>query len=594
MVSYAKEKAPANESAESSYDPGLAARLSAIRSNMAAYRRVMQQTGHESHNRTRETEEWVSRTKLTDDENEIDNIRSREEFFSGFARDMMRSALAVHSDFTRPLQNAYSRKLISSASRDRWMARYQNESDFKAKEYWVNHQFPSYIARWEKAATERKALLANPAMKILKDNPHVKKLNDESSFIDMHYDQRVDLLARVRAVMIVERKDKGTGVYKQLETKATGILRSAVAEGAMSSAKIGSWLERIFKSSAKPDVIDRFLSGGANSLQGLIQKWRVVRQRYDNVCRKGAPLKNPAIGMYIIPPERFLNMHYAQRLRWVEETEQRIDDAINIDKEEPVFIQIRHSLDLKEWDDAERHIKTASGMDLNERDRARLTSMKQYLAQMRNDKNAKGKDGKPKNKIESGKSICAKINDVLGSIPSEFQPVVRRLLYSSNPNRGIHQMRWIVYNNKWCRDHNFLDYERAKAGASKESSELTNIRAKKGIDTGRRQDHVLNSQNSGQEHMRNNEFAKRRATLTHVDIGAASDGANTLGIWLEKPQSERDLYWRTLCVHDNGMPMSEGYHNSLFSHLTELRSLTAELERAGLIYNGSGPPLSKN
>jgi hypothetical protein len=134
MVSYAKEKAPANESAESSYDPGLAARLSAIRSNMAAYRRVMQQTGHESHERTRITEDWVNRTKLTEDENEIDNIRSREEFFSGFARDMMRSALEVHSGFTRPLQNAYARKLISSASRDRWMARYQNESDFKAKE----------------------------------------------------------------------------------------------------------------------------------------------------------------------------------------------------------------------------------------------------------------------------------------------------------------------------------------------------------------------------------------------------------------------------------------------------------------------------
>ncbi|HRH93241.1 MAG TPA: hypothetical protein PKV72_01770 [Candidatus Peribacteria bacterium] len=598
MASYAKEKeaAPSYEKAESSYDPGLATRLSAIRSSMAAYRAVMQKTGHQSHHLTRETEEWVNRTKLSDDADEINNISSREEFFDGFARDMMRSALEVHSNFTRPLANAYARKLISKASHDRWMQRYFSENDFHAKEYWVNHQFPAYVARWEKAAAERRTLLTNPNLKMLKDNPAVAQLSNENTFVDMHYDRRVDLLAKVRALLAVERKDKGTGVYKKLHDKATGILRGAVAEGAMSGAKIGTWLERIFKSSAQPAVIEQFLNGGPNSLPALIGKWRQVRAKYDDVCRKGAPLKNPAVGMYIIPPERFLSMHYAQRKSWVEEAEHRINDAVNIDKEEPVFIQIRHALDLKEWDDAERHMKTASGMKLSEQDAARLSSMKRYLMQMRTDKKQeKGKDGKPKDKIAHGKGVCNRINEIVGtSIPASFQPVVMRLLRSDSPNRGIHQLRWIIYNNKWCRDHNFLDFERSKAGASKESSERTNERVRKGIDTGRRQDHVLNSQNSGQQHMRTNDFAKRRATLTHVDIGTGSDATETLGVWLEKPQHPRDLYWRTLCIHDNGMPMSEGYHDSLFANLTELRSLTQELEKSGLIYNGQSAPLSKN
>jgi hypothetical protein len=568
-----------------------------VHRKMAEYRSVMELVGLANHSRTSETQAWVNRTKLTEDDAEIDNIRTREEFFDGYARDMLRSALDVHARFTQPLKRALDQRIISKASYDRWMTRYFSESEFKAREYWVQQQFPAYIDRWQRAASERKELLKNPQLKLLADNRDVRMLQDESMFLNMHYDRRVDLMAKVRAALAVNGKDKGAEVFKKLHAKAQGILRGAVQEGILSGNKIGSWMERIFKSSATPEMIDRFLSpGNSTSIYALMTKWRAVRRRYDAVHQKGAPLKNPAVGMYIIPAERFLMMHYTQRLRWVEEAEQRITDATNIDKERPVFIRIRHALDVKDWEDAERYINQAAMEDLNDSDRSRLDSMRRYLTQMRSDKKNDAKNGREKQDKPNGAQLCKQISEVVStSVPSFMQDMVVRLLRSNHPNRGVHQLRWITYNNKWCRDHNFLDYERAKKGASKESAEATAQRVKDGRDSGRRQDHVLNAANSSQQHMRNNEYAKRRATLTHVDTADGGFGVNALGEWLEKEQNPKDLYWRTLCIHDNGVPMSESYHNGLFSALTLLRSLTASLEKTSFRYGGLHmPPVSLN
>jgi hypothetical protein len=557
------------------------------------------QTGAASAAEAKSLQDWADNL-----EKNPDGLKGIDSFI-GYLKQQVQSAMTLYySELRAPLASAVSRRLISQRSHDKWVDRFRSSGvTYKQKEYWVEYQLPHYMAAWEKNANERKALLANPALKQLPKNADVLLLQNESAFLDLHFDKRVDLLAKVRAAITVDKRDKGSGVYKQLHAKASGLLYAAVAEGIMSSSKVGTWQERIFKSNAKPEVIMTFLNGGGTSLQALMQKWREVRHQYDDICRKGAPLKNPAVGMYMIPPERFLRMHYAQRKAWVNEADQRIRDATNIESEVPTFIRIRHALDVKDWDDAQHHIdrierrNAASKVKLSPENWDRLQSMKRYLTQMRNDKKKeKDKDGKPKDKAEVAKGVCARITEVVNTgIPTSMQATVLKLLRSPFPNRGIHQLRWIVYNNKWCRDHHFLDYERSKAGASKESSELTNERTRKGIDTGRRQDHVLNSQNSGQEHMRTNDYAKRRATLTHVDIGAGSDGTSTLATWLEKPQHPRDLYWRTLCVHAGGVPMSESWHNELFSSLTTLRSLTVELERSGFMYGGLGLlPVSRN
>lgn len=570
------------------------AAIGKIRQQVNEHVRVtFHETGAASATQTQELLNWANSL-----ESNPDSINGWEHFIS-WSRSAMRSAVMLYNvDLKAPLEAALSKKIISRKSYEKWIQRFRSSQvDYKTKEYWVENQFPHYIAAWEKAANERKELLKNPQLKLLAENRDVRMLQDENMFLDMHYDRRMDLMAKVRAALAVNGKDKGAEVFKKLHVKAQGILRGAVQEGILSGNKIGSWMERIFKSSATPDMIDRFLShGNSTSIYALMTKWRAVRRRYDDVHQKGAPLKNPAVGMYIIPAERFLMMHYTQRLRWVEEAEQRIADATNIDKERPVFIRIRHALDVKDWEDAEQHIKQAAMEDLSDSDRSRLDSMRRYLTQMRSDKKSDAKNGKEQQAKPNGAQLCNQISEVISTaVPSFMQDMVVRLLRSNHPNRGVHQLRWITYNNKWCRDHNFLDYDRAKKGASKESAEATTQRVKDGRDSGRRQDHVLNAANSSQQHMRNNEYAKRRATLTHVDTADGGFGVNALGEWLEKEQNPKDLYWRTLCIHDNGVPMSESYHNSLFSALTLLRSLTASLEKTPFRYGGLHmPPVSLN
>ncbi len=551
------------------------------------------ETGAASASETNELASWAEGL-----ESDPEAIRHSDSFIS-WSRSAMRSAMNLYyTDLKAPLAAALSRKLISQRSHDKWISRFRSGNvSYKEKEYWVEHQLPHYIAGWEKAGAERKALLANPALKQLANDPSVKSLQNESAFLDMHYNQRVDLLAKVRAALSVERKDKGTGIYKKLHDKAQGILYAAVAEGSMSSAKVGTWLERIFKSNAKPEVIDRFLGGGSSSLQSLVKKWREVRAKYDDVCRKGAPLKNPAVGLYMISPDRFLRMHYAQRKSWVEEASQRINDALSLEKEPSAFIRIRHALDLKDWEDADSLIRGAESKHatgekkLSPENLARLQSMKIYLTQMRSKKKKKGSgsSAESKNSPEKAAQVCAKIDAVMtgGGIPSSMRSVVEGLLPTNEANRGINQFRWIVYNNKWCRDHNYLKYEQAKNGASQKTSEQTHYRSKNNIETKRRQDHSLDDKNSGQDAFRNTDFAKRRATLLHVDL--TSSGPANLTTWLQKPQHPRELYWTTFCGHDNGQPMSEAWHNELFSSLTELRGLTRQLEGMGYRYSRSGP-----
>lgn len=568
-----------------------------VRGYISEFRRVIEQTRMHRDAKWGMTNSWLNSQNLNDGE----SLSSVETFFEGdgsgqiTAKDMMRSALDLYTNFTVPLDRAYGKKHISLASKNRWMERYYDGSaGFKTKEYWINHQFPAYIAGWEKTCNDRKALLGNPAIKLIKDDPDVQLLNNESKFVDMHYEKRVDLLAKVRAAVLVDAKSGSNKLYKKLHAEAYAILRGAANEGIMSHDKVGSWLERIFKSGAKPELIKQFLTpGGSTSIFALMAKWREVRAKYDNVSRKGAPLKNPAIGLYMIAPERFLRMHYAQRKSWVDEADRRIADATNIDHEAPTFIRIRHALDLQDWEDAQYHIERVekrnaeSSIKLTPENQARLQSMKRYLTQMRNKKSA-GKKAEVKSPVERAAGICSQIRNIVStSIPSTVRQTTQDLLVSKEANRGINQFRWIVYNNKWCRDHNFLKYEQAKRGASRENSELTHHRAKNHIETGRRQDHSLDDKNSGQEFFRNTDYAKRRATLLHVDL--AGSATSNLSTWLQRPQHPRELYWTTFCGHDNGTPMSENWHNDLFFNLTHLRSLTRELEGLGYRYTSDGP-----
>jgi hypothetical protein len=163
--------------------------------------------------------------------------------------------------------------------------------------------------------------------------------------------------------------------------------------------------------------------------------------------------------------------------------------------------------------------------------------------------------------------------------------MVSRLMRGPNANRNIHQFRWIVYNNDWCTTHGYLNDDIARRGASKENEQATKERGDRGEDIGRHD--VASHSTDGKQHIRKTEHSMHRATYRHVNI--ASGGAtNQTAEWLEHEQNPRVLYWTTFCAHENGNPKSHNWHRDLFARLTELRSHTQSLKKAGFMYDSPG------
>jgi hypothetical protein len=557
----------------------LGTRASKIRAFRSRYAEVMRKT-HMKYDINRNTLAWLSSLNL----NDAEHIRNAELFIKGdgtggssYANGemMIASAEKLFEKFKGYMERA--KPYISEQSAKRWWKRYEDPAvGFKAKEYWINHQFEGFIAAWRQACDERETLLKNPAFALVKDREEGKMIADKNKFLDMHYDKRVHLLSKARAYILAHEKGNS-----DLYGTAKGMLYKAVSKKVLAEHKVGTWLERIFKTNASREKIEKFLSfDGSNSLPVLIGKWTEVKQRYDTINEKIKQRGRSNVrGWYEVGESQFLSMHYAQRLRYVEEAEHRLNDANNIRDEIPIFIEIRHALDIRDWEEAEEKINKAQGlMALSPENRDRLRSMRQYLTQFRTD-GKKTAEGSAAERIASAQK---QIDSILPLLPQSMRALVLRGLKGPHPNRYIHQLRWTVYNNKWCRDKGYLTHKRANQFANEQSQEQTHKAGKEGGDTGMHD--VLNNKNDSKKFIRKEEVAKHKPTYRHVDI---SSGAviSTMGEWLEHEQHPRVLYWTTFCANDGESAMSESWHNDLFRNLSTLRSATRALESAGGTYH---------
>ena len=553
---------------------------------MDQYRGYIEETFNEKkiagREETRQLQEWIASQRATEE-----GVVSLQQFYEGFLRSQLHSGRELHNKFYRGLDKA--RPWISEKSYKEWIHRFHDESvGYKAREYWVEHQFTSYIDRWKKVAEEREKLAKNSEFKaIANDHPEFAIILNKDGFLDLHYNQRVGLIAKAKAFMMAGEKG-----HSPLFTAAEKKLKSAVFMHVLADHKVGVWLERIFKKNASGKRMEEFVNGsGFNSLGQMIDRWTKVKFRFDMLKDKSGKLDQDAAarGLTIMSEHQFLSMHYTQRLRYVEELDSRINGTGDINHERPVFIEIRHAMDLKDWDEAEELIKKAKLMHLSEKERDRLRSMERFTEEF-----------KPKKKemvngmdlIQVRKRID-KIVDEIGEHHSEMQPMVKRLLKGPQANRSINQLRWMAYNERWCETHGFYNYKIGKFGASKENEEKTRQLALQGEDVGRH-NNIGYTTDESQRYLRKTEVVRHKATYEHLNV---KDGSATQQIaeWCEHEQNPRDLYWRTLCCHTDGEPKSSNWHQDWFNRLTELRSLTRTLKNAGFQYGGQGmPPISLN
>ncbi len=550
------------------------------------YRDVCIQTGMADTTEFRATQKFVETTELTEDTNVLESIVHREEFFEKYAKDVIEQGPMLLSTFNRLLLSA--EPYMSRKGKIEWEGRLRDNSvmNFQGKKYWIEYQFPEYIKRWKQVAEERDHLVKNPELKqVAASNQEFAVILDRDKFLDLHYNERVGLLAKAKALMYAMEKGR-----KELYSKAEKKLGAAAFMGAMADHKIGVWLKRIFKSNASEKKINEFINGsGFNSLTQMIDRWAKLKFRFDMLKDKAKKLDQDtaARGLNIMSENQFLNMHYAQRLRYVEELDQRINGAKDINNERPIFIQIRHAMDTKDWDDATKLIQDAKLMQLSDKERERLRSMEQFTNQFK-------PKGKKEKKVVNGMDLIQvrqRIDTLVGEIGehhTEMQPMVKRLLKGRKANRSINQLRWMAYNQRWTEGHGFYNYDIGKFGASKEHEEATRERALRGEDVGRHNN--IGHTTVGQKYLRKTEIVRHKATFEHLNVKNES-ATMEIAEWCEHEQSPKDLYWRTLCCHTDGEPKSSNWHQDWYRRLTELRSLTRILQNAGFQYGGEGMPL---
>lgn len=533
-----------------------------------------------SYAQTRDLEQWVNR--LENDGIEL----QKSDWFIPWSKNAIQSARELSETFEISLKKAEQKGIISKDSAKEWRRRFANpNASYKQKEYWIHHQLPTYYQNWEKVGAERKELMAKEGFgDLLSYDPEFKKIQNLDAFLALHFDERKGILAAARGALRASNQ-----LQLDLYAKAKGKLSGAASKKFLSDAKIGLWLERTFKRNADPKKIQEFVNGnGPNSLNRLMENWLAVKLRYDRVAEKLGKLGEDTMprGLHFYSERQFLPMHYEERLRYVEEVEQRLGDSPNPQNELPIFLQVRHAMDMKDWGEAQLLIAEAKQQGVSGGNLERLRSMENFVKQF-----GVAREGRDMANVTKARNRLDFLVQQLGSSHSEVAPMVTDLLRGPHANRNINQFCWITKNNIWCRTHGppYLNDHIARKGASEDNEQLTKYRAKRGMDIGRND--VLDYETADKEYFQKKEHSTHKATYLHTNI--QSGGVrNSLGEWLKREQDPRVLYWTTFCPHADGDPKSMNWNQDLLMILSEMRSLTRTIGDAGYACNGPSRKLT--
>lgn len=563
-------------------------RYQAILAFKGRYRSIMDATGFGDKSSTKETLSWLTNLELTDDKENQKSIYWREDFINKSGLKVVEKGEILHGKFIAEMRRAAP--YMSEASKKRWMDRFydtsaksSSESSFETKLRWITGEMSSFVDRWIKVAKEREELTKDPRFKnILKMDPELQKMQNKEEFLNMHYDKRKNLIARAKAAL----NSKETG-NEDLHKRAKQILAGPVKDGAISADRVGSLLKRIFDGVKSRKEIEEYLNTGIHN--DIRQRYQVL-SKYDAIVSKIQKRGKVRVrGMNLIPRAAFTKMTYKERLAYVKEMDLRLVGANDIRKENPLFLTIRHLLDMKDWKGASEKIKQAEATreTMSDSEKSNFDSMKNYLKRMRKDKKGAPGSKEKKSPMEEAMVAYQTMNNTVKNMDTSMRPMVERLLRSSHANRNIHQLRWGIYNRTWCENRGYLDNEKLRKGASKENRIRTKWRGDRGLDIGREDN--LDGTTAHANYVRKKEHARNKPTNLHLDVKDAS-ATQKLAEFMENEQPPKRLYWLNICANDDGKPKTSEWNKKFISELTALRAAAKTMEKAGLMYGGLGLP----
>ncbi len=445
------------------------------------------------------------------------------------------SARELSAQLHSQLERANAAHTITRESKQRWIDRFTDPSlNYKAKEYFVLHQLPSYLASWEKVAKRRVQLLKDPRFKSITtaDIPALETFQRGKDFLDLHFEKRADLNARVEAAMIAKER-----AIEHLYHKAKSMLEAAAEAGAINRDKVGRLLLGRLRKFPDMTQLKDYIE---HQMPEYIKTWIKLRTEYDWVESKMK--QSVPQGFNRLTPEKFLLLSYPQRKSYVEQAKQRLNltEAPSPRAMENIKLGIRHALDTKEWDEAEHLIQDArklleqgEGVD---RDRFELDSMERYLREFRT------KEQQEQQPMKNAHETLEQMRAAYAQIPDPLKPLY---LSAMNDPSKLGAIAACTYNRIWCREHGYLTDDREKELEQSATTETQTL-AKQGSHNKKGLDNVKLGVVTDQQHdpaVRRYDEGEWGPTIIHMPPNTHQHFENILE---SRKENYAFRYWTTL------------------------------------------------
>ncbi len=294
-------------------------------------------------------------------------------------QDTIVKAASQRERFEADLTTAVSQKWMSAESAERWMRRFEDPDLLEMyRSTWLKNEWEGFKTRWKDLAADRTRVLDSAAAQGLnaKDVPELATLTKDDAFLSdrLSYHERRSMVDAAAAAV------EAVGMGMTVELRKTEAILLPASKGSaryLHPGKVGQWMQRAVKS-GNPAA---FCEG---VIKPFMRNWRAARERYDGLAKRyladGKPDGCAPMGL-----NAFLEGSFDARTAALEEWENRLDASARLrsadaDAFEKTKMDIRRSVDLKDFDIAQKKLDTALAEHPNDKD---LQSIAAHLTAVR-------------------------------------------------------------------------------------------------------------------------------------------------------------------------------------------------------------------
>lgn len=502
----------------------------------------------------REDDKWFGDMEFTQRKNLIDRIRADLAVGeSPNAKQLKKDAEKILMEATKLPQPALHRDKVGT-----WLRRIFEEGPQKGASFAEMEKFvkgtgqgtlQELVKTWRNVAIQFWKTRKDPVFAGVKT-----EFIDTKAFLWKHYDERVAYVSLMK-----NQRDRAAALRSRAHSLITG------ASKALDQGGAGRWLnEYVFNGNHTLQELESIING---NLATRLETKMAIYNRYEKA--KTDAMRHQGIrGMKIPEKSGFLKLHYDLQLVNVEEMENRL---LELDRNRPNFLLIRHEMDRRNFDAAVELIEEGKKKALGEDDQKQLKSMEAYVK--RHGKEKKKEVGK----IEKEGSEAKEIDHLLQDLPADLQNIVIPL--TEQGSAQIRMFGWGLYNREWCNQRGYLNPERElMALHTGKTQALNKVRRqkRKGV-----VNETIQGETGDEEYLELSRTSATNVCLDMTDAGAKSAMRETVN---RTKNDHRAWYWTNIILHSGGAIMNLDRQKAENQKIYKVGKLLASLEKRGQHY----------